>query len=341
MKKKALFLLNEKIISYCLKIFFCFSSVLMMISVTWAQFQSNIVPLASSQHLGETKEAPKEKKEETKEATEKAAPTPGNKLYIWGSANTYTTIDKFVLLPRTGKQYGATIGADYKVLSDLKLGFYYIRRHTNSLSPLGLTVQPDEDNYYPYLMYNFTPNFFLNLVAGYSSITTRTKFQFQNFPPVFSKIEASQCSVYPSLTYAFIPADNWQGSVQLGYGFEYFSSNPYRDSNNTPRNGFKSMRNYGFTFLDISYFFKDICGSLPLTAIAPYIQGGGDYNFQLTPIPYNGQVFFRGREGYTAGAGFRFYFNNDVVLTAGWQRIGGHAGQTNNVYTILLRAGIY
>ncbi|MBI2706729.1 MAG: autotransporter outer membrane beta-barrel domain-containing protein [Proteobacteria bacterium] len=319
---------DKKISTYCLAIVFYLTVI---ISSAWGQFQSNIVPLASSEYSKE------EKKEEKKEG----AP-PANKLYVWGSVNTYSTIDNFFLSRLKGQEYGGTLGADYKVLSDLKLGFYYIRRHTNSLSPLGMTtVQPDEDNYYPYLMYNFTPNFFLNVVAGYSYIATQIKrFNLSNFTPIFSKAKASRWSVYPSLTYAFVPADNWLGSFQLGYGFEYFSSDPYRESNNNRVSGTMSMKNYGFTFLDISYFFKIACD--PLTSIAPYVQGGADYNFQWTPIKLsNQQVFGRGREGYTVGTGLRFYFTNDVTLAAGWQRIGGHSGQTNNVYTVLLRAGIY
>ncbi len=326
---KAIFLYAQKPLRFVISLAFLIS----LPFPSWGQFQSTIVPLSSTENLKTEKE--------TEKGKDQKAPVK-NKLYAWASTNTYTFKDGYFLSRLKGTQYSGTFGLDYKVMPDLKLGIYYIRRHVNSLTPLGsATLQPDTDNIYPYFMYDFSPNVFLNVVTGYSYISTKIKrFNFRNPTPIFSTPKGSLWAVYPSLNFAYVLCNKIQTSLQLGYGYEYAATEPYRESNNNSVPRTTLTRHYGFSFLDVSYFFTDV--SSVLTSIAPYVQGGIDYNFYLTPITFtNGPIFNRDRQGYTAGSGFRFYFSNDVTLTAGWQRIWGHSGLTTNVYTLLLRLGAY
>jgi len=296
------------------------------------QFQSEIVPLTSTEDV----KAEKEKEKGVK---------IGDKLYLWASTSTYNYKDDFFLNQLKGTSYAGTAGLDYKVTPDTKLGFYYLQRLTNSHTPINTSsFRTEGNNFYPYFIYNFTPKFYFYLVAGYINSTTKIKYFYQRFlsqppNPVFAKSKGALWSIYPSFNVAFVPCDNVEGSFQLGYGNEYFSSKSYRDSLNFVHRGLKTNRSYGFTFLDLSYFFTNV-GSI-VNSIAPFVQGGGNYYLYNTPVRSSGRNYKRAREGYTVGTGLRFYCVNNVTFTAGWQRIAGHSGYSANVYTLLVRVGGY
>lgn len=315
----------------CLCFFLAFTAALPFSA--FGQFRSEIVPLTSTE----------EKRAE--EAKEKGVKV-GDKLYLWASTNTYDFKDDFFLNKLKGTQYAGTAGFDYRIIPDLKLGFYFVQRRTKSYSPiLTSSYRTVGNNFYPYFIYNFTPKFYFYLVTGYTDVTTKIKYFFQQFRsqppiPVFGKSKGKLYSVYPSLNYSFVPYDDFQGSLQLGYGYTYFRSKQYRNSLNFIISGSENYRNYAFVFLDLSYYYKN--NGCIINTIAPYVQGGGDYYLYVTPRKRsNRQSVKRAREGYTVGTGLRFYCANNVTFTTGWQRIAGHSGYSANVYTLLVRVGAY
>jgi len=282
-----------------------------------AQFRSEVIPLSSYEQ------------------------TQPNKFYVWGSSSIYDFKDDFTPVKIKGTTYANVVGLDYRVIPDLRVGSYFFYGHSNSHSPIGNTsLKTNNESIYPYATYYFTPKFFANVLLRYTYLPTHIKrFNLPNPTPITSKSKGELYATYPSLNLSLDYA-NFYGTFQGGYGYEYLTTPRFKESNNNIIRASIYRRSYTFFFSDVSYLFQNI-GQV-LKTIAPYGQGGFDYNLQLTPIiGGNGTKFNRAREGYTAGAGIRFFFAKDVTLSAGWQRIAGHSGQSQDIYTLFLRVGVF
>lgn len=328
-----------KLLLFIPKLFFLFiilsSPSLSSREPSLGQFHSNVMPLIASENLKEGRQ----KKEKVHKKTNKKKRKKTNKFYFWGSASTSNSRDEFLLSKLKGTQFSGLFGIDYKINSTLKVGANYSHNYSRSQSPIGsANNKKNSDNFFLFAMYYFTPKFFANLVLGYSYSPTQIR-KSQNLFPVFSKTNMTILSATPSLNLKLKHCDI-EGSFQLGYDYNYSFSKRGIDSRGHIVNGKNLNNNAVFFFADIAYFFKKI-GQI-VNKIAPYVQGGIDYNLQKTPLMNQRRTkFFRAQEGYKVGTGLRFYFANDVTLSAGWQHIGGHSGLSSNTYIVTLRVGVF
>jgi outer membrane autotransporter protein len=267
------------------------------------------------------------------------------KLFVWGTGNFSKGKDSYFLAQNKSKSFTGLLGIDYKFTPDFKLGFFYTNTYSKTrtrFTPVTTRSRDRSDASSIFLTgtYNFNPDFFLIVALGYNHTPSHTsRFNNNRGFWITSKTKSNLYSVSPALNYS-LKADALTAAFQAGYGRNDSYKLAATDSTGRPLPKSSSHINTAFLFTDWSYKFKKV--SENIEGLSPFIQAGYNHAFQTPPLrdPQR-NIHHRGKNGWSTGAGLRFFFVNDISMNLGWQYVSSKKKSHYNGVGFTIRAGVY